>query len=63
MLPGETTERRNQRPPQRHAVPRLVADRPLAVATWDITKLPTTQPRRYLNLYLVIDLFTRFPLG
>ena len=60
---GETAERRNQRPPQRHAVPRLVAERPLAVATWDITKLPTTQPRRYLNLYLVIDLFSRFPLG
>lgn len=60
---GETAERRHQRPAQRHAVPRLVADRPLAVATWDITKLPTTQARRYLNLYLVIDLYSRFPLG
>lgn len=60
---GQSRERRAQRPPQRHAVPRLTASAPNEAWSWDITKLPTHQPRRYLNLYLVLDLFTRFPVA
>lgn len=60
---GLSRERRAQRPPQRHAVPRLTASAPNEAWSWDITKLPTHQPRRYLNLYLVLDLFTRFPVA
>mgnify|MGYP001816429785 FL=1 len=50
---GETGERRAQRAPYRHAVPHLVADRPHACWSWDISKLPTLEPGRYLNLYPV----------
>jgi putative transposase len=37
---GQSGDRRNQRPAQHHAVPRLVATKPNQVWTWDITKLP-----------------------
>lgn len=60
---GQSRERRAQRPPQRHAVPRITARAPNEAWSWDITKLPTHEPRRYLNLYLVLDLFSRFPVA
>ena len=53
-------ERRRQRPAQHHAVPRLVARAPNEVWTWDITKLATQRRGEYLNLYVVIDLFSRY---
>lgn len=53
-------ERRHQRAPQRHAVPRLHAQKPNQVWTWDITKLATQQRGIYLSLYVVMDLFSRF---
>jgi putative transposase len=53
-------ERRNQRPAQHHAIPRLKATRPNEVWTWDITKLPSQQRGVYFNLYVVLDLFSRF---
>ena len=57
---NQTGERRNQRAPQSHAMPRLTATRPNAVWTWDITKLATTRRGVYLNLYVVMDLFSRY---
>jgi putative transposase len=60
---GETKDRRNQRPAQRNAIPRLEATAPNQVWTWDISKLPTTTPGKFLNLYLILDLFSRFPVG
>jgi putative transposase len=60
---GETRERRNQRRPRHNAVPRLVATKPNAVWTWDITKLPTYTPGTFLNLYLILDLFSRYPVA
>lgn len=57
---GQTGERRNQRAPQSHAMPRLTATRPNEVWTWDITKLATRRRGNYLNLYVVMDLFGRF---
>jgi len=56
-------DRRNQRAPQQHAVPRLVATAPNEVWTWDISKLPTVSRREYLSLYVVMDLFSRFVLA
>lgn len=53
-------ERRPQRAPQRHAIPRLTASEPNQVWSWDITKLPTRRRAEYLNLYVVLDLFSRF---
>ncbi|WP_262021714.1 IS3 family transposase [Vibrio quintilis] len=53
-------ERRAQRPAQSHMVPRLVAQHPNQVWTWDITKLPTQKRGEYLSLYVVMDLFSRY---
>ena len=59
---GEVKERRNQRQARSHAVPRLEASRPHQVWTWDISKLATHTPGVFLNLYLVLDLFSRYPV-
>lgn len=53
-------ERRNQRPAQTHSVPRLRADAPNQVWTWDIAKLATQKRGEYLSLYVVMDLFSRY---
>ena len=60
---AEVRERRLQRPPQRHAVPRLQATAPHQVWTWDITKLPTTTAGAFLCLYVILDLFSRYVVG
>ena len=56
----ENGERRQQRPAQHHAIPRLLAEAPHDVWTWDITKLPLVRRGIYLSLYVVLDLFSRF---
>ena len=56
----ENGERRNQRPAQHNAIPRLCAEAPNQVWTWDITKLPTLRRGVHLSLYVVLDLFSRF---
>ncbi len=53
-------DRRGQRAAQRHAVPRLRAEKPNEVWCWDITKLATHTRGTYLSLYVVMDLFSRF---
>jgi len=60
---GETSDRRGQRPARSHAVPRLQATAPNQVWTWDISKLATCVQGVFLNLYLVLDLFSRFPVA
>lgn len=60
---GENGERRNQRPAQSHAIPRLVAKNPNEMWSWDITKLALVQRGVFLSLYVVIDLYSRFVLG
>jgi len=57
---NQTGDRRNQRAPQSHAIPRLTTTQPNEVWTWDITKLATTRRGIYLNLYVVMDLFSRY---
>jgi transposase InsO family protein len=56
-------ERRNQRAPKSYAVPRLEATAPNQVWTWDITKLATMTPGVFLNLYVVLDLFSRYAVA
>jgi len=65
ILRGEdqTRERRPQRPPQHHAVPRIVTTRTNQCWSWDISKLPTIERGVYLNLYQVLDLFSRYPVA
>lgn len=59
----QSHERRAQRPPQRHAVPRIVTTRVNQAWSWDISKLPTIERGVYLNFYQVLDLFSRFPVA
>jgi putative transposase len=60
---GEQRERRAIRPPQSHAVPRLTAAQPNQVWSWDITKLPLKVRGRWLYLYVLIDLYSRYIVG
>jgi putative transposase len=60
---GESRERRAQRPPQRHAVPRLSASAPNQIWTWDITKLATLVAGVYLSVYVILDLYSRYVVG
>ena len=57
---GESGERRLQRPKTHHPVPRLVADAPNVVWSWDITKLSTWAKGVFLSLYVVLDLYSRY---
>jgi len=59
----ESGDRRQQRPAQHHAMPRLLASAPNEVWTWDISKLPLVTRGIYLSLYVVLDLFSRFVLA
>lgn len=60
---GESGERRDQRPAKRHAMPRLLAQAPNEVWTWDCSKLATVRRGTYLTLYVVLDLYSRFVLA
>jgi putative transposase len=60
---GELRERRPIRPAQRHAIPRLSATGPNQVWTWDITKLPQQERGKWLYLFILIDLFSRYVVG
>jgi putative transposase len=53
-------ERRNQRAAKSHAIPRLVAAAPNQVWSWDISKLGTHERGVFLNLYVVLDLYSRY---
>jgi putative transposase len=56
----ENGDRRAQRPAQHNAIPRLRAEAPHDVWTWDITKLALLRRGVYLSLYVVLDLYSRF---
>ena len=43
--------------------PELVAEEPNRVWSWDITKLPGPKPGLYFNLYLALDLYSRYVVG
>lgn len=57
---GELRDRRDHREREKHAVPRLVATAPNQVWTWDISKLATFVSGVFLNLYVILDLFSRY---
>jgi len=57
---GESTERRSQRAPRHFPVPTLTATAPNQVWTWDISKLPTVTAGVFLNLYVILDLWSRY---
>lgn len=53
-------ERRNHREPRHHAVPRLEATAPNEVWSWDISKLASYLSGVFYNLYVVLDLYSRY---
>ena len=56
----ESGDRRPQRAPRHHAMPRITARAANEAWTWDVSKLPTRRRGVYLNLYVVLDLYSRF---
>ena len=60
---GPLRDRRDQREPRSCAIPRLEANAPNQVWTWDISKIPTYEQGVFLNLYVGIDLFSRYVVG
>ena len=56
----QTKERRAQRAPRSLPTPRVAAFAPNQVWTWDISKLPTFTTGVFLNLYVILDLWSRY---
>jgi putative transposase len=60
---GENRERRRQRTHPAKKKPELIATAPLAVWSWDITKLRGPNRGEYYELYVIIDIFSRYVVG
>jgi putative transposase len=59
----EVRERRDQLRHPKYAAPELLAERPNQVWSWDITKLKGPEKWSYFQLYVVIDIFSRYIVG
>ena len=57
---GESGERRRQATHPAKVKPELAADKPLVVWSWDITKLKGPRRGEYYDLYVVIDIYSRY---
>ena len=57
---NEVRERRRQATHPAKVKPELVAGRPLVVWSWDITKLKGPKRGVYYDLYVVLDIFSRY---
>jgi putative transposase len=60
---GEIRERRDQLRHPPRAVPRLVAQAPNQVWSWDITKLLGPFKGSLFHLYVMLDIFSRYIVG
>jgi putative transposase len=60
---SEVRERRNQLRHPAFSAPELLATRPKQVWSWDITKLKTVTKSVCFQLYVMLDLFSRFVVG
>lgn len=60
---SEVRERRDQARHPSYAAPELLAVRPNQVWSWDITKLRGPQKWSYFQLYVIIDIFSRYIVG
>jgi putative transposase len=59
----EVRERRDQLRHPRYVAPQLLATRPNAVWSWDITKLLGPVKWTYFYLYVILDVFSRYVVG
>src|SRR4051794_15943516 len=57
---GENRERRRQRTHPARKKPELIARRPNEVWSWDITKLQGPERGVYYELFVIIDIFSRY---
>jgi putative transposase len=60
---GENRERRRQRTHPAKKKPELIARKPLQIWSWDITKLRGPERGVYYQLYVIIDIFSRYVVG
>lgn len=60
---GEVSERRAQATHPAKTIPVLHATAPDVVWSWDITKLKTGVKGKYLDLYVLLDIFSRKVIG
>ena len=60
---GETRERRDQAIHPLYQKPELLADAPNQLWSWDITKLRGPAKWNYFQLYVMIDVFSRYVTG
>jgi putative transposase len=60
---SEIKERRDQVRRPHDAAPELLATRPNAVWSWDITKLLGPAKWTYFYLYVILDIFSRYVVG
>jgi len=59
-IAGENRERRRQRTHPARKKPELIARRPNEVWSWDITKLQGPERGTYYELFVIIDIFSRY---
>ena len=59
----EVRERRNQAAHVEYAKPELLATKPNELWSWDITKLKGPAKWSYFQLYVIIDVFSRYVVG
>jgi len=57
---GENRERRRQRTHPANKIPELMAVRPNQVWSWDITKLKGPERGVYYELFVIIDIYSRY---
>jgi putative transposase len=60
---SEVKERRNQRQHPSYSKPELLAIAPNQLWSWDITKLHGPSKWTYFQLYVIIDVFSRYVVG
>ena len=60
---GENRERRRQRTHPARKKPELIAQAPNQVWTWDITKLPGPERGIYYELFVIIDIYSRYVIA
>jgi len=62
-IAGENRERRRQRTHPAKKKPELIARRPNEVWSWDITKLQGPERGVHYELFVIIDIFSRYVVG
>lgn len=60
---NQVCDRRRQRRHPTYVKPELVATKPNEVWSWDITKIPGPLRGHFYNLYVMLDIFSRFVVG